>query len=340
MKRAPSLSLFTLLCALVIFTGLSSLATGPMQLNIGQLLQMGQLNSTEQVVLLHIRLPRTLLCLGVGAILALCGAIMQGLFRNPLADPGIIGVSGGAALGAALSMVLLAPYASLFPAWIAASLTSFMAFIGGLVITLVVYRLARTAQGTSVSILLLAGVAIGALSGGILGLLNYLADDQTLRDLSLWQMGSLAKSDPYQLALVLGTALFLIGYLRPYAHALNALALGEAEASHLGINVQSLKRRLVLLCAIAVGVSVAAVGIIGFVGLVVPHLVRLVVGPDHRRLLPLSAVLGAWLLLMADMVARTIAAPAEMPVGIITALLGAPFFLWLLLKQKRGIGLA
>lgn len=329
-----------LLLGLVVLTGFSSLGTGPMALNMGSLLNPWRLDATEQLVLLHIRLPRTLLCLAVGAILAICGAIMQGLFRNPLADPGIIGVSSGAALGAALSMVLLAPFTVRLPAWFAASLTSFMAFIGGLVITLVVYRLARTAQGTSVSILLLAGVAIGALSGGILGLLNYLADDQTLRDLTLWQMGSMAKSDPYQLALVLITALILTLCLRRYAHALNALALGEAEASHLGIDVQSLKRRLVLLSAIAVGVSVAAVGIIGFVGLVVPHLVRLVVGPDHRRLLPLSALLGAWLLLMADMVARTIASPAEMPVGIITALLGAPFFLWLLLKQKRGIGLA
>lgn len=336
-RAAWSLSV---LCTLVLLTGMSSLATGPMAVELGKLVNPWQLNATEQVVLLHIRLPRTLLCLGVGAILALCGAIMQGLFRNPLADPGIIGVSGGAALGAALSMVVLAPFASSLPAWLAASLTSVMAFIGGLVITLLVYQLARTAQGTSVSILLLAGVAIAALSGGFLGLLNYLADDQTLRDLSLWQMGSMAKSDPYQLALVLATAGLLVVCLRPHAHALNALALGEAEASHLGINVQSLKRRLIVFAAIAVGVCVAAVGIIGFVGLVVPHLVRLIVGPDHRRLLPLSALLGAWLLLMADMLARTLAAPAEMPVGIITALLGAPFFLWLLLKQKRGIGLA
>lgn len=330
----------TLLLGLVVLTGVSSLATGPMALDLSQMVNPWRLTATEQLVLLHIRVPRTLLCLGVGAILAICGAIMQGLFRNPLADPGIIGVSGGAALGAALSMVVFAPFTPLLPAWLGASLTSFMAFIGGLIVTLVVYRLARTAQGTSVSILLLAGVAIGALTGGILGLLNYLADDQTLRDLTLWSMGSMAKSDPYQLALVLVTAGVLTLLLRPHAHALNALALGEAEASHLGIDVQSLKRRLVIMAAIAVGVSVAAVGIIGFVGLVVPHLVRLVVGPDHRRLLPLSALLGAWLLLLADMLARTIAAPAEMPVGIITALLGAPFFLWLLLKQKRGIGLA
>ncbi|ART83688.1 iron ABC transporter permease [Oceanisphaera profunda] len=329
-----------LLLGLVALTGVSSLATGPMALDISNLVNPWRLTATEQLVLVHIRLPRTLLCLGVGAILAICGAIMQGLFRNPLADPGIIGVSGGAALGAAVSMVILAPFSALLPAWLGASVTSFMAFIGGLVTTLVVYRLARTTQGTSVSILLLAGVAIGALSGGVLGLLNYLADDQTLRDLTLWQMGSMAQSDPYQLALVLITALVLTLLLRRHAHALNALALGEAEASHLGIEVQSLKRRLVILAAIAVGVTVAAVGIIGFVGLVVPHLVRLVVGPDHRRLLPLSALLGAWLLLLADMLARTIAAPAEMPVGIITALLGAPFFLWLLLKQKRGLGLA
>lgn len=334
------IALYPILLGLLVVTGLGSLATGPMSLDLFKLLTPAQLNSTENLVLLHIRLPRTLRCLGVGATLALCGAVMQGLFRNPLADPGIIGVSSGAALGAALSMVLLAPFAVLLPAWLGASLTSLMAFIGGLITTLVVYQLARTPQGTSVSILLLAGVAIGALSGGILGLLSYLADDQTLRDLTLWQMGSMAKSEPFQLALVCATALMLTWILRSHAHSLNALALGEAEASHLGIDVQLLKRKMVLLSALAVGVSVAAVGIIGFVGLVVPHLVRLVAGPDHRRLLPLSALLGAWLLLLADMMARTVAAPAEMPVGIVTALLGAPFFLWLLLKQKRGIGLA
>ncbi|MFP2768480.1 FecCD family ABC transporter permease [Oceanisphaera sp. KMM 10153] len=332
--------LLPVLLCLLLFTGLISLATGPMALNLFNLLTPSQLDPTESLVLLHIRLPRTLLCLGVGAILALCGAVMQGLFRNPLADPGIIGVSSGAALGAALSMVLLSPFAAQLPAWLGASLTSLMAFAGGLVTTLVVYQLARTTQGTSVSILLLAGVAIAALSGGILGLLNYLADDATLRDLTLWQMGSMAQSDGYQLVMVCITALVLALLLRRHAQDLNALALGEAEAGHLGIDVQSLKRRLVLLAALAVGISVAAVGIIGFVGLVVPHLVRLISGPDHRRLLPLSALLGAWLLLLADMLARTLAAPAEMPVGIVTALLGSPFFLWLLLKQKRGIGLS
>lgn len=333
-------TLLPVLLGLLLVTGFISLATGPMALDVLKLLSPSELSPTEQLVLLHIRLPRTLLCLGVGAILALCGAVMQGLFRNPLADPGIIGVSSGAALGAALSMVLLAPGALLLPVWLGASLTSLMAFIGGLITTLVVYQLARTSQGTSVSILLLAGVAIAALSGGILGLLNYLADDQTLRDLTLWQMGSMAQSDPVQLGLVCVTATVLTVLLRRHAHSLNALALGEAEAGHLGIDVQSLKRKLVLMAALAVGVSVAAVGIIGFVGLVVPHLVRLLAGPDHRRLLPLSALLGAWLLLLADMLARTLAAPAEMPVGIVTALLGAPFFLWLLLKQKRDMGLA
>ncbi|WP_417604405.1 FecCD family ABC transporter permease [Oceanimonas baumannii] len=338
MIRHPALQ--PVLLALLVATGLGSLVTGPMALNWGSLLAPAELSDTEQLVLLHIRLPRTLLCLAVGATLAMCGAVMQGLFRNPLADPGIIGVSSGAALGAAISMVLMSPMAATIPAWLGTGLTSLMAFSGGLVTTLVIYRLARTPQGTSVSVLLLAGVAIAALSGGVLGLLNYLADDQTLRDLTLWQMGSLTQSSVPQLILVCATALLLVVVLGRQSTALNALALGEAEARHLGIEVQKLKRRLVLTTAMAVGVCVAAVGIIGFVGLVVPHLVRLLAGPDHRGLLPLSALLGAWLLLLADMLARTLAAPAEMPVGIVTALLGAPFFLWLLLKQKRGVGLA
>ena len=183
--------------------------------------------------------------------------------------------------------------------------------------------------------LILAGVAITALSGAVIGLLTYLADDQMLRNLSLWQMGSLAAGKPVDVGLALATLVALLWLFMRDANPLNALLLGEGEASHLGVNVQTLKRRLILLTAAGVGVAVAVAGMIGFVGLVVPHLVRLLAGPNHVRLLPLSALLGAALLLGADMLARTLLAPAELPVGIITALLGAPFFIWLLVKSRR-----
>ncbi len=262
---------------------------------------------------------------------------MQGLFRNPLADPGIIGVSGGAALGAALAIVLLAPLGQQLQATIGVGLLPLLAFLGGALTTTLVYLLGTREGGTSVTVMLLAGVAITALSGAVIGLLTYLADDQMLRNLSLWQMGTLAAGKPADVALALLTLAALLWLFMRDANPLNALLLGEGEARHLGVNVQSLKRRLILLTAAGVGVAVAVSGMIGFVGLVVPHLVRLLAGPNHVRLLPLSALLGAALLLAADMLARTLLAPAELPVGIITALLGAPFFIWLLVKGRRAL---
>jgi iron complex transport system permease protein len=341
MMRLPLSWLLLGLSLLLTGLLLGSLATGPLPLSLTESLQALLAGETSQLaphkllVVQEIRLPRTLLCLAVGGILGLCGAVMQGLFRNPLADPGIIGVSGGAALGAALAIVLLAPLDQQLQAQLGLGLLPLLAFLGGALTTTLVYLLGSRQGGTSVTIMLLAGVAITALSGAAMGLLSYLADDQMLRDLSLWQMGTLAAGKPADMLLALATlAILLLLFVRD-AGPLNALLLGESEARHLGVNVQSLKRRLILLTAAGVGVAVAIAGMIGFVGLVVPHLVRLLCGPNHVRLLPLSALIGAALLLGADMLARTLLAPAELPVGIITALLGAPFFLWLLLRGRR-----
>ncbi|MGY4013321.1 FecCD family ABC transporter permease [Aeromonas molluscorum] len=341
MMRLPLSWLLLGLSLLLTALLLGSLATGPLPLSLTESLQALLAGETSQLaphkllVVQEIRLPRTLLCLAVGGILGLCGAVMQGLFRNPLADPGIIGVSGGAALGAALAIVLLAPLDQQLQAKVGLGLLPLLAFLGGALTTTLVYLLGSRQGGTSVTVMLLAGVAITALSGAAMGLLSYLADDQMLRDLSLWQMGTLAAGKPADMLLALATlAILLLLFVRD-AGPLNALLLGESEARHLGVNVQSLKRRLILLTAAGVGVAVAIAGMIGFVGLVVPHLVRLLCGPNHVRLLPLSALIGAALLLGADMLARTLLAPAELPVGIITALLGAPFFLWLLLRGRR-----
>ncbi|WGV98626.1 iron ABC transporter permease [Vibrio sp. YMD68] len=343
--RVPTTTLFIIGLVALYFAVISSVAIGPMNISLLDSLHAlipASLRSVEipahiTLVIQQIRLPRTLLAIAVGAILALCGTVMQGLFRNPLADPGIIGVSAGASLGAALAIVLFGSLAQSHPQLLLFGTVPVFSFIGGALTTVIVYRLGTGANGTSVTMMLLAGVAIGALAGSGLGLMNYYADDQALRDLSLWTMGSLAGANWGALILAFSTlvALFILFYRN--AEPLNALLLGEAEAKHMGIEVQKLKRQLILLTAAGVGVTVALAGMIGFIGLIVPHLGRMLIGPNHKSLLPIAMLIGALLLLIADMIARTAVAPLDMPVGIVTALIGAPFFIWLLIKQRGRI---
>ncbi|ELR67725.1 Hemin ABC transporter, permease protein [Photobacterium marinum] len=339
LKRMPVSTAFPLGFFLLALAVITSVIVGPMTISFSESIKALSPWNVDlplhiKLVIHQVRLPRTLLCIAIGAILALCGAVMQGLFRNPLADPGIIGVSGGAGLGAALAIVIFAPLANSFPQLLTLGTVPACAFLGGAATTYLVYRLGTDKTGTSVTVMLLAGVAIGALSGAGLGLLNYFADDQALRDLSLWSMGSLAGATWQSITLAFTTLAILLIWFDRHANALNAFLLGEAEAKHMGINVQCLKRTLILLCAAGVGVAVSLTGIIGFVGLIIPHLGRMLTGPNHKTLLPLSALLGALILLVADMMARVIAAPAELPVGIVTAILGAPFFIILLVTQK------
>ncbi|OOE51367.1 FecCD family ABC transporter permease [Salinivibrio kushneri] len=333
----PYQRLFPALLILLFAVSVTSIAVGQWQL--GWLVSLQSLTPWQDQLAPHVlaivqqvRLPRTLLCLFVGALLAVCGALMQGLFRNPLADPGIIGVSGGASLGGALGLLLLS-FGSINLAFHLS--VPLFAFFGALLATLFVYRIGTTAMGTSVTVMLLAGIAISALSGAALGMINYVADNQTLRDIALWSMGSLTGASWGQIGLtgVAAVALTVFAYCR--AHQLNALLLGENEAAYLGIDIHRLKRLLIIATAAGMGISVSAAGLIGFIGLVVPHIGRLLAGPDHRMLIPLSAVLGALLLTLADIIARVIVAPAELPVGIITALMGAPFFIWLLIQQRQ-----
>lgn len=290
-----------------------------------------------QLVINEIRLPRTILCMFIGAILAICGVVMQGLFRNPLAEPGIIGVSAGAALGGAFAIVVFADFSQNYPTLMNLAALPFFAFLGGALTTVLVYWLGTNKFGTSVTIMLLAGVAISALSGAAIGFMNFIADDQMLRDLTLWSMGSLAGANWSGIALAAVTLVLLMFWFQKKAMSLNALLLGESEAKHLGVPVQKLKRQLILLSAVGVGITVSISGAIGFIGLVIPHLGRMLAGPDHRTLLPISALLGALLLTAADMFARVVVAPAELPVGIVTALIGAPFFIYLLFQQKGKI---
>lgn len=290
----------------------------------------------DWIVVMDIRLPRIVLGALVGAALAVSGAIMQGVFRNPLADPGIVGVSGGAGLGAAVFIVLGDTTLSSVAAVLGIYAVPLAAFAGGLVTTLLLYRIGTRGGITSVATLLLAGIALGALAGAFTGLLIYVADDQQLRDLQFWGLGSLAGSNWEKVAAAAPIILAMLASVPFLARGLNGLTLGEAAAFHMGVRVQRLKCISILLVAAATGASVAVSGGIGFVGIVVPHLLRLIIGPDHRFLLPAAAFLGATLLIVADTFSRTIVAPAELPIGIITAFAGAPFFLWILLR-KRGL---
>lgn len=336
-------TLFIVLGALCLLAIWLSLALGPVSLPLLDTLRAGlrllgvpvTADGLEQAELIlgQIRLPRTLLGLAVGAVLALAGVAMQGLFRNPLADPGLVGVSSGAALGAAIAIVGSA-WAGGVPEAFAPYLLSLCAFLGGLGVTALVYRLGRRDGQTSVATMLLAGIALTALASSAVGLFTYLADDATLRTLTFWNLGSLNGASYQRLWPLVLVASAVALWLPRRAEALNALLLGESEARHLGFDVEKLKRELVFCTALGVGAAVAAAGLIGFIGLVVPHLVRLLVGPDHRVLLPASLLAGASLLLFADLIARLALAPAELPIGIVTAFIGAPFFLYLLLRGR------
>ena len=287
-----------------------------------------------KTILFDIRLPRICLAILIGAILAISGAVMQGLFRNPLAAPSLIGVSSGASVGASVVIVLAGAWLQSNTA-LGLSLVAVGAFIGSFLVTVLVYRLSTSALGTSVTTMLLAGIAVSALAGAVSGLISYYADNEMLRQISIWQMGNLSTAN-WQRVLVLAVVAILVLSLFPReSKSLNALLLGESEARHLGIDVQQVKRKLILLTTLGIGTAVAIGGMIGFVGLIVPHIVRLLIGPDHRWLLPVSALAGGVLLLLADTIARIIIAPTELPTGILTAILGAPFFIMLLVQQRR-----
>ncbi|MCG8154721.1 iron ABC transporter permease [Brenneria goodwinii] len=280
-------------------------------------------------VWLNIRLPRVLLAVLVGSALACSGAIMQGLFRNPLADPGLLGISSGAALGVALTIVLplgLPPLLSLYSPMLAA-------FVGSLAITAVIFILSRSEQG-GLTRLLLAGIALNALCIASVGVLTYISNDQQLRQFSLWGMGSLGQAQ-WPMLLVAATLVLPAMVITLYqTHRLNLLQLGDEEAHYLGVNVKRTKHMLLLLSSLLVGVAVAVSGVIGFIGLIIPHLIRMHLGADHRWLIPGSILGGACLLLIADTLARTVMSPAEIPVGLFTSLIGGPYFLWLIVQHK------
>lgn len=289
---------------------------------------------TQALVFTTIRLPRLLLGVAAGAGLGLAGALMQGLFRNPLADPGLVGVSSGAALAAGLTIVLGGLLWPELPRQLGSWALVLTAFAGGLGVTALIYLLAQTGVGTQVTLMLLAGIAVNALAGAGLGYLSTVATDEQMRRLQFWLLGSLGGASWQGVWLVLGISLVALLLGLRLAQPLNAIALGEAQAAMLGVRVERVKALAIAITALVVGAVTASTGVVGFIGLVAPHMVRLLLGPDHRLVLPGAALLGAALVLLADMLARTLAAPAELPLGVLTAALGAPFFL-LLLRQRR-----
>lgn len=293
--------------------------------------------TTQQAraVLFDIRAPRVVLALLVGGGFGAAGSAMQALFRNPLADPGLVGVSSGAALGATTTIVL-GP--ALFAAHVSTAMLPAAAFAGALAVAALVCRLAASNGRLALPLLLLAGIAINALAGAAIGLLTFVADDAQLRSLTFWSLGSLGGAQWSSLTAVAPCVAIGCALLARERNALNALQLGESEALHLGVPVQRLKRCVLVAIALSIGALVSCAGIVGFIGLVAPHCVRLACGPDQRIVLPGAALLGALLTLAADLAARTVAAPAEIPLGVLTALLGAPFFLALLWKSRRSLG--
>lgn len=335
----PTLSLA--MTGLLLAASMLSLTSGAAGLGPGDLLAAlwGEgLSPRDKVVLFDIRLPRLALGMTVGAALAVSGVLLQGLFRNPLADPGIVGVSAGAGLGAVLAIVLGGLLPAALTTAFGPALVPLAAGLGGWGTTILLYRIATSGRRTDVALMLLAGIALAALAGAGTGVLTYLADDRQLRDLTFWSMGSLAGATWTSLAAALPLVALALLVAPRLAPGLNALALGEAQAAHMGTDVQVLKRLTILSAAAATGAAVAVSGGIGFIGIVVPHLLRQVQGPDHRQLVPNAALLGAALLVLADLVSRSIVAPAELPIGILTALIGAPVFLWMLLQRagRRG----
>lgn len=289
---------------------------------------------TLRDIVLELRLPRALTAVCVGAVLAIGGVAMQGLFRNPLADPGLIGVSSGAAL-ATTGFIVLGGSIALLPAALRFYTMPFAAFIGGLIVVLLIARLAQRDGRTDIATMLLAGIAVTAVVMAGIGLLTFVSDDAQLRSITFWTLGSLGGAGWAGLMILAPTTLLVLMVSLGHARVLDAMILGEREAYSLGFDLEAAKRLMILTVAAGIGAAVAFTGLIGFVGIVAPHMMRLVLGPSHHRLLIGSGLLGSLILVLADTACRIIVAPAELPIGIVTSLLGAPFFL-LLLRGRRG----
>ena len=341
MPRVPAAVLLPALAALVVVAFLLGVGIGAVGIAPVQVLaivaghagvDLGiEYTRQEDAIVWAIRLPRVILAVLVGAALSVSGAALQGLFRNPLADPGLIGVSSGAALGATTSVALGLNVLGVV------TLPVF-AFLGGVGTAVVVYAVARHNGRTEVVTLVLTGITLNTFAGAGTAMLTYVADDQQLRAVVFWSLGSLGGATWTSVGTAVPFVAVGLALALRWGKALNLLVLGEREARHLGVDTERVRLELIALTALMTGAAVAFAGVVGFVGLIVPHLIRLLAGPNHRLLLPASALGGAALLLLADLAARTMVSPAELPLGVLTAFLGGPFLLFLMLRTRRAHG--
>lgn len=295
------------------------------------------LSQADRFVMMDLRLPRIVMAILIGSALAVSGTCLQGMFKNPLATPDLIGITSGASLFAAIAIVLGSSIKQYVPEVFHFSFLSIMAFIGALITMLLVYRISTTGGKTNVVIMLLSGVAITALGFAITGFLIYISKEEQLRDLTFWNLGSLAGATWTKNAIMAVIVVVSFFFLINKGKALNAMMLGERDAQHLGIPVEKIKKQIVVLTALMVGTSVAFAGTIGFVGLIVPYILRLIFKSNYHIILPISAIFGGVLLLAADTISRTVAAPSEIPIGILTAFMGAPIFIVILLRNRNSM---
>lgn len=295
------------------------------------------LSLSDKYVVWDVRASRIIMAMLIGSMLAVSGTSLQGLFKNPLATGEAIGLTSGATLLAAIAIVLGGHFKQYLPEMVQFSLVGISAFVGALLAMMLVYRISTSAGKTNVVMMLLSGVAITSIGFSITGFLIYISKDEQLRDLTFWNMGSLAGATWTKNAVL--TVVIIISYLilLPKGKALNAMMLGERDAQHLGINVERLKKQIVIITSLMVGTCVAFSGTIGFVGLIVPYILRLLFKSNYTFILPLSAVLGSILLLIADTFSRSIVAPSELPIGILTSLIGGPIFIAILIKFKKSL---
>jgi len=332
-----ALSLFLLvgLAIVSLYVGVYTFGSSFSEIISSFFAENSSVSGTDRYVFLDLRLSRIVMAVLVGSALSVSGTCTQGMFKNPLATPDLIGITAGASLFAAVTIVLGAYIRPYIPQAVHFSLLSIAAFVGSFFTMMLVYSISTAKKKTNIVMMLLSGVAISALGGAITGILIYVSDDDQLRDLTFWSMGSLAGASWTKNGILLSVILVSYYFLLGKGKTLNAMMLGERDAKHLGIPVEKTKKQIVLFTALLVGTSVAFSGMIGFVGLIVPYILRLVFKSNYYMILPLSAVLGSILLLGADTVSRTIVAPSELPIGTLTAFMGAPIFMAILLKQRR-----
>jgi iron complex transport system permease protein len=343
-SKKNGLILLLLLIFLLVVVVLSS-CIGAVRISFSELMSMfsyytglsdtAHFQDQQAAVFLNIRLPRVVLGLLVGAALGISGAVIQGLFRNPLAEPGLIGISAGATLFAVMMIVLELNFFRALLGALGAYALSIAAFIGAGLTTLIVYRIGMKNGKTNITSVLLAGIAINALAYSFIGLLTYMSTEAQLRNIVFWNLGSLGGASWTMVSTLLPFVLVPVLVLPFMAKALNAFAVGEAQALHMGINIKRVKFLVIILATMAVGSSVAVAGVIGFIGLIIPHILRMAFGADHRLIIPGSALLGAALLCLADLVARTLVAPAELPIGILTAIIGTPVFIYIIISERN-----